>query len=190
MYRLAIFASGNGSNAQRIIEYFQGGDLAETALVLCNKPGATVLTRAANLGIPSLLFTREEFYSTDLVPDRLEAASVDLIVLAGFLWLVPPNILGAYPNRILNIHPALLPRHGGKGMYGDRVHAAVIAAGEKESGITIHYVTEHYDEGAILFQASCPVLDIDTPDALAGRIHALEHRHYPEIIAQVLQQMG
>lgn len=186
MHRIAILASGNGSNAQRIIEYFAGSTLAEIGLVLCNKPDAYVLTRAENLGVPTLQFTRAEFYSSDTVMISLAQHRIDFLVLAGFLWLIPPNILRLYAGKIVNIHPALLPKYGGKGMYGMKVHEAVIAAREPESGITIHYVNEHYDEGQIIFQVRCPVLPADTPEILAEKIHVLEYRWFPEIIEKVV----
>lgn len=186
MHRIAIFASGNGSNAQNIIEYFSGSTLAEVSLLLCNKPGAYVITRAEKLGVPVQLFNREEFYQFDAVVAALASQKIDLLVLAGFLWLIPQNILRLYPGKIINIHPALLPKYGGKGMYGMKVHEAVVAAGEPESGITIHYVDEQYDEGQIIFQAKCPVLPSDTPEMVAEKIHALEYRWFPEIIEKVV----
>ncbi len=182
MPRLAIFASGSGTNAQRITEYFRGHPTIAVELILCNNPAAGVLDRAAALGVPSVLFTRHEFCETGVVAGLLARYRIDHVVLAGFLWLVPSDILLAYPGRIVNIHPALLPKYGGKGMYGERVHRAVIGAGEAESGITIHLVDERYDEGRILFQARCRVEPGDTPETLAERVHALEHAHYPEVI--------
>jgi len=178
MPRLALFASGNGSNAQRIVEYVTGHPSVSVEIILCNHPGAYVLTRAENLGVPAILFDRETFYGTDYIPRLLADKRIDYLVLAGFLWLIPPAILQAFPGRIINIHPALLPKYGGKGMYGERVHRAVIEAGEVESGITIHLVNERYDEGKILFQARCPVEPGDTPESLAARVHALEYAHY------------
>lgn len=188
MQRIAIFASGNGSNAERIIEYFRGNLHIRVDLVLSDNPNAFVLQRAAKHNIPSIVFTRHEFYETNFVPDILSVQNVSLIVLSGFLWLVPANILKFYSGRIINIHPALLPKYGGKGMYGMRVHEAVIRAGENESGITIHQVNERYDEGDIIFQARCPVLASDTPETLADRVHQLEYRHFPEEIAKFLQR--
>ena len=180
MPRLAIFASGNGSNAQRIIEYFQGHPSITIDLILCNKPDAYVLTRAKILGVPAVVFSRADFYETSRIPNLLEAKKIDFLILAGFLWLIPRNILSAYPGRIINIHPALLPKYGGKGMYGMKVHEAVIAAGETESGITIHYVDECYDEGKIIFQARCEVTREDTPESLAEKVHQLEYRYFAE----------
>jgi len=188
--RIAVFASGNGSNAQRIADYFSKHDLLEIAVIYCNNPNAFVLQRAKNLGIPSVLFNRDTFYHSDFVPDDLKKREVDWIILAGFLWLIPANLLNAFPQRIINIHPALLPKYGGKGMYGMRVHEAVIAAGEQESGITIHYVNESYDEGSIIFQASCQILTGDTPEMLAAKIHDLEYVFYPLIISKQLTSQG
>lgn len=184
MKKIAIFASGSGSNAENIIRFFENDPRNRVSLVLCNKPDAYVLERAKRLGVPALVFNREQFYHSDLILDRLKAEAVDLIVLAGFLWKVPANLLAAYPDRIINIHPALLPKFGGKGMYGEHVHEAVIAAGEKESGITIHHVNDCYDEGAAIFQATCPVLPDDTPDTLAAKVHALEYAHFPRVIKE------
>jgi len=184
--RIAIFASGNGTNAQRIIGYFRDHPLISVTLVLCNQPGAFVLTRARELKVPAVLFDRKDFYHSNHVLDTLTVQGIDYLVLAGFLWLVPENILRAYPSRILNIHPALLPKYGGKGMFGMRVHEAVLASGDKESGISIHFVNEHYDEGQIIFQATCPVHPGDTPETLAGRVHELEYSHYPVVIEKVI----
>lgn len=184
MKKIAIFASGSGSNAENIIRFFENDPRNRVSLVLCNKPDAYVLERAKRLGVPALVFNRERFYHSDLILDRLKAEAVDLIVLAGFLWKVPANLLAAYPDRIINIHPALLPKFGGKGMYGEHVHEAVITAGEKESGITIHHVNDRYDEGAAIFQATCPVLPDDTPDTLAAKVHALEYAHFPRVIKE------
>lgn len=186
MQKIAIFASGNGSNAQHIIEYFTGSDKVDPALVLCNKPDAFVLTRAEKLGIPTILFNREEFFDSDAVMVTLAQHRIEYLILAGFLWLIPKNLIKLYAGKIINIHPALLPRHGGKGMYGMKVHEAVIAAGELESGITIHFVNECYDEGEIIFQARCPVLPSDTPERLAEKIHSLEYRWYPEVIESIV----
>lgn len=185
MKKIAIFASGSGTNAEKIAEYFQDSSEVLPALILSNKKNAFVLKRAEKLGIPSFVFSRKEFYDTNGVMEILEKFEIDLIVLAGFLWLVPDKLLKAYPGRIINIHPALLPKYGGEGMYGEKVHSAVIAAGEKYSGITIHYVNEVYDAGEIIFQEKVEVTPDDTPDSLASRIHALEYQHYPVIIKKV-----
>lgn len=198
MKKIAIFASGAGSNAQKIIEYLTpnpspGGEgnnsipPVSVALIVCNKPGAGVLKIAEKENIPSLLIEKEKFFRGNAYADELKEAGIDFIVLAGFLWKIPPALIQAYPRKIINIHPALLPKYGGKGMYGHHVHRAVINNNEKESGITIHYVDELYDHGDIIFQATCPVLETDTPETLAQRIHALEHEHYPKVIAALLK---
>ncbi len=190
MKRIAIFASGSGTNAQNIIEHFAGNPEVEVSLVLTNNEHAYVLKRAAALKVPAYVFNRELFYETGRVHDILRDIGIDLIVLAGFLWLVPRNILDTWNGRIINIHPALLPKFGGKGMYGDRVHQAVIEAGEKETGITIHYVNEVYDEGEIIFQEKFPVLRGDTPETIAEKVHMLEYEHYPRVIGQLLSLPG
>ena len=186
MKKIAIFASGSGSNAENIIQYFAQKPQFCVKSVFCNVPDAYVLERAKKYRIPSFVFIREEFRNPDKVFRQLQEQEIDFIVLAGFLWLMPSFITAAWPNKIVNIHPALLPAYGGKGMYGHHVHEAVIAAGEKESGITIHYVNDHYDQGAIIFQAKCPVLPTDTPDDLAARVHELEYRYFPQIIAETI----
>ncbi|MDO9257023.1 MAG: phosphoribosylglycinamide formyltransferase [Bacteroidales bacterium] len=184
--RIAVFASGSGSNAQRIAEYFEGRDLLEISAIYCNNPDAYVLERANMLGIHTVLFTRSDFYQTTSVLDDLNNREIDWIVLAGFLWLIPDSILKAYPQRIINIHPALLPAYGGKGMYGMKVHESVIASGEKQSGITIHHVNESYDEGDIIFQATCQVHPGDTPEMLAAKIHELEYEYFPVVIGKLV----
>ncbi|MDP1622391.1 MAG: phosphoribosylglycinamide formyltransferase [Bacteroidales bacterium] len=186
MARLAIFASGNGSNAQRITEYFTGHPTISINLILSNRPDAYVLHRAEGLGIPARVFNRTTLYETSDIPALLMKYQIDFIILAGFLWLIPQNLLTLYTGRIINIHPALLPKYGGKGMYGMKVHEAVIASGEHESGITVHYVDENYDEGQIIFQAKCIVSEADTPESLASRIHELEYRYFPEVIEKVV----
>ena len=186
MKKISIFASGSGSNAENIIQYFANKPEFCIKKVFCNVPDAYVLERVKKYQIPTVVFNRAEMKNPEFVLRQLQEEETDLIVLAGFLWLMPPCITAAFPNRIINIHPALLPAYGGKGMYGHHVHEAVIAAGEKESGITIHYVNDHYDEGAPIFQAKCPVFPDDTPDKLASRIHELEYRHFPEVIEKVL----
>jgi phosphoribosylglycinamide formyltransferase 1 len=185
MLRLAILASGSGTNAQRLMEHFRGHASAEVVLVGCDRPGAGVVQRAWDAGVPAYLFNGKALKDGSLLRE-LKGLHIDLVVLAGFLRLVPAELVRAYPRRILNIHPALLPKYGGQGMFGDHVHRAVIAAGEVESGITIHYVDEHYDEGETIFQARCPVLPEDTSDTLAARIHALEHAHYPRVVEEVV----
>lgn len=185
--RIAIFASGTGSNAAKIIDHFATSTTVKVALVVSNKPGAGVLQIAANAGIPSLLIDKERFFKGDGYLPELHKFNVDLIVLAGFLLKMPATLLNAYPKRIVNIHPALLPKYGGKGMYGQAVHEAVIAAGDTESGISIHFVDEIYDHGEIIFQAKCEVSQTDTAETLAQKIHVLEHANYPGVIAGILK---
>lgn len=188
MKKIAIFASGSGTNAENIIRYFRTSPSAEVALLLCNKPGAKVLERAERLGTPTIVFDREMFTSADGVLKTLQNEKIDYIVLAGFLWLIPLNIIKAYEGRIINIHPALLPRHGGKGMYGSKVHEAVVAAGDTETGITIHKVDEVYDNGTVIAQYAVPVAPEDTPEKVAQKVHALEYEHYPkEIESEVIK---
>jgi phosphoribosylglycinamide formyltransferase-1 len=183
MIKIAIFASGNGTNAQRISEYFRDRpEYITVDLILSNRKDAFVIERARNFGIPSVIFSRQEFYETDRIPDLLREHSIEYVILAGFLWLVPDSILKAFPRRILNIHPALLPGYGGKGMYGMKVHETVISNHDKESGITIHVVNEKYDEGQILFQAKCSLDESDTPESLATKVHALEYKYFPKVI--------
>jgi phosphoribosylglycinamide formyltransferase-1 len=184
---IAVVASGSGSNAENIIKYFENNENGKVKTLLCNVQNAYVLRRAGNLGVSSLIFSKDDFYKSDKVIDRLLYDEIDLIVLAGFLWLVPESIIHLYNNRIVNIHPALLPDYGGKGMYGDNVHKAVIADCKKESGITVHYVNKNYDDGNIIFQAKCKISDTDTPDTLAQKVHALEYEYYPKIIESVLR---
>lgn len=189
MKKIAIFASGAGSNAQKIIDHFRNSTEVKIALIACNKPGAGVFEIAEKEGVATLLVEKESFFRGDAYVPFFKENKIDLIVLAGFLWKVPEALIQAFPRRIVNIHPALLPKYGGKGMYGQFVHAAVIAAGEKESGITIHYVDEHYDHGDIIFQATCPVTPTDTPETLATKIHQLEHRYFPEVVEQLVAKL-
>ncbi|VFB13386.1 formyltetrahydrofolate-dependent phosphoribosylglycinamide formyltransferase [Bacteroides heparinolyticus] len=184
---IAVLASGSGTNAENIIRYFREKGSARVALVLTNRQKAFVLERAKGLGVPCASLSKEEWESGEAVLAMLRRYDIDFVVLAGFLARVPDNVLHAYPDKMINIHPSLLPKFGGKGMYGDRVHEAVIAAGERESGITIHYTNERYDEGAVICQLKCPVLPDDTPDSLAQRIHQLEYEHYPRVIEQLLR---
>jgi phosphoribosylglycinamide formyltransferase-1 len=179
--RLALLASGNGTNAEAIIKYFSHHADVEVVLLLSNNPGAFALERAKRLNVATRVFRREEFQNGSML-QWLTEAGITHIVLAGFLWLVPPNLLSAFRDRIVNIHPALLPKYGGKGMYGSKVHEAVKSAGDTKTGITIHLVNEHYDEGRILFQAECPVAPDDTAESIASKVHALEHQHFPFII--------
>ena len=187
MKRIAIFASGSGTNAQNIIQYFQSNGKAEIVYVLSNKRKAKVLERAINHNVKALCFDRESFYESDEVLNILLDAELDLIVLAGFLWKFPENIINAFPNKVINVHPALLPKYGGKGMYGMNVHNAVVENNETESGITIHYVNENYDEGAIIFQASTAVEAHHTPEDVASNIHKLEYEHFPKVIEGLLE---
>lgn len=183
MNRIAIFASGAGSNAQQIINYFKLSDKNITvALIVCNKPGAGVISISEKEGIPLLMIEKERFSRGDGYLPELQSHNIGFIVLAGFLWKIPQVLIDAYPKKIINIHPALLPSYGGKGMYGSNVHQAVINAAESQSGITIHYVDEHYDQGDIIFQATCEVKPDDTHLTLAERIHKLEHRYFPRIV--------
>lgn len=186
MTRIAIFASGAGSNAAEIIKYFRSHQKIAVSLIVCNKPGAGVLTIAENAHIPTLIIDKEQFFRGDGYVPFLISKKIDFIVLAGFLWKIPPTIISAFPNAIINIHPALLPSYGGKGMYGMNVHASVLSNGDKESGITIHYVDEHYDNGDVIFQDRCIVDPDDTPESLAAKVHKLEYEHYPRIIEQVV----
>ena len=186
---IAIFASGAGSNAQRIIDHFRNSSLVKIALIVCNKKKAGVLQIAEKENIPSLVIEKEKFFSGNSYLDELSSVRIGFIVLAGFLWKVPQALIRAFPKRIINIHPALLPGYGGHGMYGKHVHEAVISAREKESGITIHYVDEHYDNGDIILQVKCPVLDDDTPESLAHRIHELEYANYPVVIEELVKKL-
>ena len=179
MKRIAIFASGSGTNAKNIIKYFQGNKSAEVVLVLSNNPDAFVLNRASELNVKTIIFDKDQLNDPDWGFENLSNLELDLIVLAGFLWKFPTHLLNMFQNKVLNIHPALLPKYGGKGMYGTNVHKAVVANRETESGITIHYVNEHYDEGAIIFQAKCSVLQTDTFEDVAAKIHQLESNHFP-----------
>ena len=182
-----MFASGSGTNAQNLIEHFNKTFDKRVVLVLSNNPEAYVLERAVRLGVPARVFSREDL-KTGRVLRILQENAVDFVVLAGFLWLIPAEITAAYRNRIVNIHPALLPKYGGKGMYGLHVHEAVLENGENESGITIHYVNEKYDSGDIIFQARCPVMPDDTPERLQERVHRLEYEHFPKVVEMLLDR--
>ena len=184
--RIAIFASGAGSNAKKIIEHFAQHERIEVALIVCNKPVAGVLTIADDNKIPALLIEKEKFFRGDAYIPELKEHSIQFIVLAGFLWKIPGALIKTFPGHIINIHPALLPKYGGRGMYGAFVHEAVIAAKETESGITIHFVDELYDHGDHILQVTCPVYADDTAASLAHRIHQLEHAHFPRIIEAVI----
>ncbi|MDR2498278.1 MAG: phosphoribosylglycinamide formyltransferase [Tannerellaceae bacterium] len=189
MKNIAILASGSGTNADNIIRFFDNSLYARVALVLSDNPRAGVHARAAALKRPSFSFSREEFRCATSILAICEEYAIDFVVLAGFLTKVSAPIINAFPNKIVNIHPALLPKYGGKGMYGMHVHRAVLESGDSESGITIHYINEYYDEGAIIFQASCPVMPGDMPDELAARVHQLEYTHYPVVIAELLKSI-
>ncbi len=187
MNNVVIFASGSGTNAANIIDYFKDRKGVDVKLVVCNNPKAGVIERAEKRGVPVMLIDRNTFYNRPgVLLSKLKEIDTTLIVLAGFLWLVPDYLTQTYENRIINIHPALLPKYGGKGMYGMNVHRAVIDAGETESGITIHFVNEKYDEGLIIAQFKCRVLPGDTPEKLAERIHKLEYKHFPVVIEEIL----
>jgi phosphoribosylglycinamide formyltransferase-1 len=184
---IAIFASGAGTNAQKIIDKFRNSSLIKITLIVCNKEGAGVLSIAEKEKIPSLIINKERFFKGDTYLPELKDHSIDFIVLAGFMWKIPAVLIHNYPNKIINIHPALLPKYGGKGMYGHHVHEAVIAAKERQSGITIHYVDELYDHGNIIFQETCSVDETDTAVSLAQKIHVLEHLYYPRIVEEIVQ---
>jgi phosphoribosylglycinamide formyltransferase-1 len=189
MKHIAIFATGGGSNAQKIIEHFENHDAAKVSLIISNKKNAGVLDIAAAKNIPTLIINREEFYQTEDILQKLDTFHIDFIVLAGFLWLMPTYLVKSYANKVVNIHPALLPKYGGKGMYGMNVHRAVHAAQEEESGMTIHYVNEHYDEGTIIFQAKCTLQITDSPEDIAKKVLQLEHQHYPKVIESVILEI-
>jgi len=184
--RLAMLASGRGTNVANFIEYFKLHDLIEVALVVSDNPEAQVLKRSAKAKIPHVLVRRDQWADPNLVLGLFRENQIDFIVLAGFLFKVPDFLLDAFSNRVVNIHPALLPKYGGKGMYGMRVHEAVINHGEPESGISIHYVNEFFDEGPVIFQARCPVLVDDTPESLALRVQKLEYQHYPKVVEELV----
>ena len=188
MKRIVIFASGSGTNAENLIKFFHDSDNATVIQVLSNNPHAKVLERAKNLKVSTLSFNRIEFSKTDDVLNVLKASNPDLIVLAGFLWKFPEHILNKFPNKVINVHPALLPKYGGKGMYGNHVHNAVVENNEPETGITIHYVNEHYDEGTIIFQAKCKVDKTDSAETVAAKIHQLEMEYFPKVIEKLLNE--
>ena len=188
MIRLAIFASGSGSNAENISHYFKDRTDVEVVVFLTNNPEAGVLVRAKKLQIPVLYFNKAQFQNSDYVLNFLQDQRIDYLIMAGFLWLVPANLIAAFPNKIINVHPALLPKYGGKGMWGHHVHEAVVKNKEVESGITIHYVNEAYDEGKIIFQAKCEVLEEDSAENVAAKIHLLEYEHFPKVIDQIIKE--
>jgi len=186
MKRIVIFASGSGTNAENLITFFQNGNNASVVKVLTNNPEAKVLGRCKRLNVSALSFNKIEFTETDDILNVLKKVQPDLIVLAGFLWRFPEHILNEFPNKVINIHPALLPKYGGKGMYGKNVHEAVVKNKEHETGITIHYVNERYDEGAIIFQAKCDVRSSDLAEDIAAKIHELEMEHFPKVVEKLL----
>lgn len=185
MTRLAILASGSGSNAEKIMEFFKASPKAQIALVASNKADAFVLERAKKFGVPTFIFTKKEL-DAGILLEKLEAEKIDWVILAGFLLKIPIELIRVFPDRMVNIHPALLPNYGGKGMYGSFVHEAVKASGDTQTGITIHLVNEHYDEGRIIFQTATEVTKDDTPETIAQKVHALEHRYFPEVIASLI----
>lgn len=186
MKNIAVFVSGSGSNAENIVNFFRNSDLARVTAFFSNKKDAFALERACNLGVPSLYFNRNDFYNSDKILRALKEQNTDIVVLAGFLWLVPQHIIESYQGRIINIHPALLPKFGGKGMFGMNVHNAVVENKEKETGITIHYVNSHYDEGDVIYQERVEVLPTDTPDDVAKKVHELEYKYFPSVIEKLI----
>ena len=188
MKKIALFSSGSGSNVENIIKYFSNSNELEFPVIISNRSNAFVHERAVKLNVPSFVFKKDDFENGEVL-EFLRKKAIDFIVLAGFLLKIPENLLKAYPEKIINIHPALLPKFGGKGMYGSHVHEAVVAAGEKETGITIHFANENYDEGAIIFQARCPVFSGDTPEDVASRVHLLEYEHFPRVIGEVVSRI-
>jgi len=189
MKKIAIFASGSGSNAEKIMEYFKNHQSIKVSIVLTNKANAGVLERAKKFDIPTHIFDRSTFRDTEEIVTLLQEQKIDLIALAGFLWLIPKHMVEAFPNKILNIHPALLPNYGGKGMHGMHVHLAVVQNQEQESGMTIHYVNEKYDDGQIIFQDSCNLLQSDTPEDVAAKVLKLEHLHFARVIEEEIQKL-
>jgi phosphoribosylglycinamide formyltransferase 1 len=187
MIKIAIFASGSGSNAENIINFFKDNPEVEVSMILTNNPHAGVIERSHRLNIPLVLFSKNSFKETNKIVELLENQAIDWIILAGFLWLVPENLIHAFPNKIINIHPALLPKYGGKGMWGHFVHEAVVANQEKETGITIHYVNKKYDEGEVIFQAKCEVLASDSAFEVAKKVQKLEYKHFPIVIKKLIE---
>lgn len=186
-YRVAVFASGKGTNTENLMIYFKDHQSIEISLVLTNSDTAGVLQKAQKHDVATVVFTKSELYG-EKIAQRLQTSQIDFIVLAGFLWMFPTTILNKYLNKVINIHPALLPKYGGKGMYGMHVHRAVVAQGERETGITIHFVNEHYDDGEIVFQAQVQLTPADTPETVAEKIHALEQTHFPKVVEEVIME--
>jgi phosphoribosylglycinamide formyltransferase 1 len=189
MNKIAIFASGSGTNAENLINFFKENKKNEISYIFSNNKNAYVIQRAINHDIKYHIFSRTEFYNTTKILQILKENDINFIVLAGFLWLIPDYLIQTFPKRIVNIHPALLPKYGGKGMYGMNVHKAVIENNEKETGITIHYVNSEYDKGDIIFQAKCPVNKDDTPESIAKKVHELEYEHFPEIVENIISDL-
>ncbi len=187
--KIALFASGSGTNVENIAKFFASDSLVKPVCVLCNNPNAYVVERAKNLGLDSMLFNRNDFKDGTKILEYLEKMEVDMIVLAGFLWLVPEYLIDKFPNKIVNIHPALLPKFGGKGMYGMNVHNAVCENKETESGITIHLIDKNYDRGNIVFQAKVAISENDTPEDVANKVHALEYEHFPRVIGEIAEKL-
>lgn len=182
MIHIAIFASGSGSNAEQIHNYFKDNDLVKVSLIVCNNSKAFVIKRAEQLGLESIVIDKNSFYKSDLLINQLAQKKIDWIVLAGFLWLIPENLIAAYPDKIINIHPSLLPSYGGKGMYGKNVHKAVKENNERQTGMTIHLVNAEYDKGRIIFQAACDIEEQDNVDDIAQKVNKLEHQYYSKVI--------
>lgn len=189
MNKIAIFASGSGTNAENLINFFKENKKIEISYIFSNNKNAYVIQRAKNHGIKHYIFSRTEFYDTQNIIEILKENQINFIVLAGFLWLIPEYLIHHYPNRIINIHPALLPKYGGKGMYGMNVHKAVINNNEQETGITIHYVNKDYDKGDIIFQAKCQVKKDDTPEDVAKKVHELEYEHFPKVVEKIVSKL-
>lgn len=189
MKHIAVFASGTGTNAEKIMQHFEQHEEISVSLIISNKTNAPVLSKAVAFGVPTLLIDRHSFYQTHDILETLKRYGIDFIVLAGFLWLLPPYLVQAYAHRMVNLHPALLPRYGGKGMYGMHVHRAVCEAKENQTGMTIHYVNEQYDDGDIVFQATCPLQRGDTPEGIADKVRVLEHRYFPKVIEQLVKRL-
>jgi len=189
MTKIAVFASGSGTNAENIIKYFKFNNNIIVSIIFTNNQKAGVIERANRLNVPVSIFSKEDFYQNGKVSEMLKNNKIDFIVLSGFLWLVPINIIENFKMKIINIHPALLPKYGGKGMYGEKVHKTIIENGEKESGITIHYVNNKYDDGDIIFQAKCIIETNDTAESLANKIHKLEYEFYPKVIEKTIEKL-
>ena len=189
MNKIAIFASGSGTNAENLINFFKENKKIEISLIFSNNKNAGIIQRAVNLNVEYYIFSRTDFYKSEKVLNKLKNNNIDFIVLAGFLWLIPEFLINAYPNKIINIHPALLPKYGGKGMFGMNVHKAVVENKDSETGITIHYVNKEYDKGNIIFQAKCEIKGTDTPEDIAKKVHELEYEHFPKVINNIISDL-